>query len=369
VKIITILVAIFISVLYSDDINVSSEVNTTNPITQVVPLKKVLYLSYQEMPKRVFNGEIFSITIKTLSTTKNFLDIKYEFSNYYGLESLNEIPFRKVQDRYYFDTFYFYVEDSKAKLPDITAEIVAYRKYRKTTILGKKLKVITLNPRKDFSNIIANSLNLVDYRTTSYDNKHNIIVFEANATNTKISKMHFQNVFKQGIESVVDSYFESKITYFIIIDKQIENFSFSYFNLLSNKFVMITIPIIVDDDSVSTQTDLKPKDQSRERLKIQIASVVAFIGFLLILWRRKYVYLIFIFVPLGYVLYLSAPQKDICIKKGSNIYLLPVRNGTIFETTTQNITLKKEGDVREFTKVKLQNNKIGWVKNEDICTY
>ena len=368
-KILTILVAIFITVFALDDTNVSSELNITTTTVPQVQLKKVLYLKYTEIPKRVLQGEIFSITIRTLSTVKNFLDVKYEFSNYYGLEILNEVPYRDTKGRYFFDTFYFYVDANKAKLPDVTAEIASFTKYKKTTIIGEELNVITLNPQHDFSNIIANSFDLLEYRTTSYDNRYNIIVFEANATNAKIENLHFRDVYKQGIESVYDSYFDSKITYFVIIDKKIENFSFSYFNLLNNSFKTINIPIIVDDDSVSTQTDLKPKDQSKERLKMQIAAGVAFAGFLLILWRRKYVYLLFILIPLFYILYLSIPQKDLCIKKGSNIYLLPVRNGTIFETTQQEIYLKKEGNVKNFVKVKLTNNKIGWVKNEDICTY
>jgi len=368
VKIITILVAIFINIFASDDINISSDLNISSSVIPA-PLKKVLYLNYEQIPKRVLQGEIFSVTIKTLSTTKNFLDIKYSFTNYYGLEILNEVPYRKIQERYYFDSFYFYVNKNRAKLPNVTANILSYTKYKDTTILGKKLNVVTLNPKKDFSNIIANSLDLIEYRTTSYDNKYNIIVFEANATNTKIKNLNFEKVYKQGIESVNGSYLNSKITYFVIIDKKLENFSFSYFNLLTNKFITINIPIIVDDDSVSTQTDLKPKDQSHERLKMNIASAIALIGFIFILWRKKYIYLILILLPLAYMLYLSIPQKDICIKKGSNIYLLPVSNGTIFETTELQITLKKEGAVKEFVKVKLKNNKIGWVNNEDICTY
>jgi len=366
VKILTLLVAILISVFASDDINISSEDNISN-ITIAPPLKKVLYLNYEKTPTRVIKGEIFYITIKTLSTTKNFLDIAYNFSNYYGLELLNKIPYRDIQDRYYYDSFYFYVQDDKAKLPDITASIASYTKYKDTTILGKKLNVITLNPKKDFSKIIANSLSLIEYRTTSYNNKYNIVVFEVNATNTKLENMNFQDVYKQGQESIKGSYLNSKIIYFVIIDKKLEEFSFSYFNLLVNDFNTITIPIIVDDDSVSTQTDLKPKDQSRERLKMNIASVIAIIGFAFILWRKKYIYLILILVPLIYMVYLSIPQKDICIKQGSNIYLLPVSNGTIFETTEVQTTLKKEGAVKKFTKVKLQNNKIGWVRDEDIC--
>ena len=365
-KILTLLVAIFISVFALDDINISSEDNASNIIiTQ--PLKKVLYINYEKIPKRVIKGEIFYITIKTISTTKNFLDITYNFSNYYGLELLNEIPYRDIQDRYYYDSFYFYVDNDKAKLPDVTASIASYTKYKDTTILGEELNVITLNPKDDFSNIVADSLNLLAYKTTSYDDKYNIVVFEVNATNAKLETLHFQNVYKQGIESLKGSYLNSKIIYFVIIDKKIENFSFSYFNLLNNKFSKINIPIIVDDDSVSTQTDLKPKDQSRERLKMNIAAVIAIVGFIFILWRKRYIYLLFILFPLAYMLYLTLLQKDICIKKGSNIYLLPVKNATIFETTKIKMNFTKEGSVKKFTKVKLQNNKIGWVKNEDIC--
>ncbi|MBN2782247.1 MAG: hypothetical protein JXQ66_03295 [Campylobacterales bacterium] len=344
-----------------------SETSDANASEIEIPLKKALYINYETIPQRVIKGEIFSVTLKTLSTTRDFTDIKYNFSSSYGLELLNEIPYRTFQDRYFFDTFYFYTTSNNAKLPNIKAELIADTKYKETLVDGIKLNVIALNPKQDFSNIIANSLELLDYRTTSFDDKHNIIVFEVNATNTKLEEMKFKNVYKQGIESVNGSYFESKITYYTVIDKTLEEFSFSYFNLLKNRFDNISIPIIVDNDSVSTQTDLTPKDQSKERVKVTIASSVAIIGFILILWRKKFIYLIITIIPLGYIAYVYVPQKDICIKQGSNIYLLPLENGTVFEKTTSQIILKKEGDVKKFVKIKLQNNQIGWVKNEDIC--
>ncbi|MEA1954874.1 MAG: hypothetical protein U9N02_00080 [Campylobacterota bacterium] len=369
-KIIWFLFFLCLNIFATDDFNLSSVVdaNETN-VTIAPPLKKVLYLSYEKTPKRVVQGEIFSITVKTISTIKHFLDIKYNFSSYYGLELLNEIPYREIKDRYYYDTFYFYTNNNKAKLPNITANIEAYTKYKTTTILGEKLNIITLNPKSDFSNIIANSLELLDYSTTNYNKDSNTIVLELNATNTKLEELKFKNVIKQGIESVSGTYLDSKITYYLIIDKKFEKFSFSYFNLIENKFLTIDIPIIVEDYSIATQTDLKPRDQSKDQLKINIAAGISFFGFMMILWRKKYIYLFLILLPLLYILYLSVPQKDICIKKGSNIYLLPVRHGTIFEKTLSQRIFKKEGSVKEFVKVKLKNNKIGWVKNEDICTY
>jgi len=354
----------------ADNLNIS-DTNDTNQSAEAIYMPKVLYLNYKSIPKRVLKGEIFSITIKALSTVQNTTDITYEFFNYYGLESLGTIPYRDSDDKYYYDTFYFLTTQSNAKLPDITATLRTYdeKPHKTTTIKGSPLNVITLNPKKDFSNIIANSFELAEYKTTSYDNKHNIIVFVANAKNCDIKALHFNNVFKQGIESLSEDYFESKITYYIVINKEIENFAFSYFNLKKNKYTIINIPIIVNDDSVTTQSDLKPKDQSRERLKMYIAAGVAFVGLIFIFWRKKYIYLVFILIPLAYIAYIGMPSEKLCIKTGSKIHLLPVYNGTIFETTQKTIYLQKEGSVKNFVKVKLQNDKIGWVKNEDICSY
>jgi hypothetical protein len=330
---------------------------------------KVLYINYEEIPKRVIKGEIFTVTLKTLSTLRDFDDIEYNFSNHPGLKILDDTPIREQKGKFFYDSFHILVTASSAKLPDINASLIASQEYNSTQLSGPQLNVITLNPKKNFSNIIANSLELQEYKTTSYDTNHNIVVFVATATNADIEAMHFENVYKQGMESVENSYETSRITYYVVIDKHLEYFTFSYFNLLKNRYELISVPIIVDDDSVATQSDLKPRDQSHDTIKMYIALAISIIGLVIIYFKQKYIYLVFIIIPLGYTLYLSMPQKEVCIKKGSNIYLLPVENGTIFETTPQEYHLLKEGSVTNFTKVKLQNDKIGWVKNEDTCSY
>ena len=329
---------------------------------------KVLYLSYDEVPQRVIKGEIFPLTIKLLSTEGQIEDASYFFNNSYGLERLDDEPLRVKKGKYYYDTFHFLSTKRSAKIPDMEVSLLVQENYSPSFLAGQKLNVVTLNPKKNFSNIIADSFELVEYKTTNFDDKHNILVLVAQATNCDIKAMHFKNIKKQGVESLKESYLESRITYYLVIDKRVENFSFSYFNLQKNKFKIVNIPIIVNDDSVVTQSDIKPKDQSKEQLKIKIAAGIAFVFFLFILWRRKYIYLIFMLIPTAYIIYLSLPQKEICIKSGSKLHLLPVSNGTIFETTKRKLQLTKEGKAKGFTKVKLQNNKIGWVRNEDICS-
>jgi len=329
---------------------------------------KVLYLSYDEIPQRVLKGEIFKVTIKALSTVKGVEEFDYELIGGYGIKELDYEPLREKRGKYYYETFHFLATKSKIKLPDIIASLFTTQDYNKTTLIGSKLNVISLNPKNNFSNIIANTFELEEYKTSKYDSSHNIIVFSAKATNCNIKAMKFQNIDKQGKENIKESYDESTITYYAVINKELEKFSFSYFSLAQNKFLLIEIPVIVIDDSVVTQSDIKPKNQSHQKLKIQIASVLSFIAFLFILWRRKFIYLFFMLIPLIYIVYLSLPQKIVCIKKGSAIRLLPVENGTIFETTSSLYQLPKEGKVKGYVKVKLQNEKIGWVKNEDTCS-
>jgi len=330
---------------------------------------KIIYLNYKEVPNRVIKGSIFPITIKSISIIPNDNNITYNFSNPIGLDILNTKPKREESGKYFLDTFYFLVKNNKAKLPDIYASLADIKEYNSTLLLGTPLNVISLNPKQNFSNIIANSFTLLDYKTTNFDNKHNILVFQATAKNSDINAMNFKNVYKQGIESSDNSYFDSNITYFVIMNKDMENFSFSYFNLLENKFDIINIPIIIDDDSVTTQSDLKPTDQSKEKIKLLIATVFMIILLLFALLRKKYIYIVIMIIPIAYISYLLIPSKNICIKKGANIRLLPVYNGTIFQTTTTKYSLQKEGSIKGYTKVKLYNNKVGWVKDEDICSH
>ncbi|NPA60607.1 MAG: hypothetical protein GXO30_09150, partial [Epsilonproteobacteria bacterium] len=137
---------------------------------------KVLYLSYEKLPKRVIKGEIFSVGIKTLSTVKNFSDITYRFSNSIGVRLLNKKPVRRTDAKYFHDKFYFLTTSSRAKIPDFIATIHTNSgvSYRKSRLVGKTLDVVTLNPKDDFSNVVANSFKLLDYKTSNYDAEHNI---------------------------------------------------------------------------------------------------------------------------------------------------------------------------------------------------
>jgi len=362
VKTLLILSFLFLSTLFGTLLSAEDNISTENG--------KVLYMGYSKIPKRVVVGEIFSVTFKTVPTLKKFKNIKYTFSKPSGIKILHTKPKRSIVEQDHYDTFNFLVTKDEATLPNVTASIVggALKSYPTASLKGEKLNVITLNPQENFANIIANSFELIEYKTTKFDDSKNILVFTAKAQNCDITTIKFADVFKQGAESTRESYLTSKITYFVVIDNTLETFSFSYFNLISNSYSEVNLPIILDDDSVVAQSDLKPKDQSKEQLKMKIAAAVALLIFLLILWKKKYKFLIILILPIGYIVSVVAPSKDVCVRSGANIHILPVPNGTIFEKTTQKSLMPNEGYVENFVKVKLKNDRIGWVKNEDLCT-
>ncbi len=360
---------LFLGWLFSLLLFANQESNETNSssITQ-----NVLYLSYEATPSRVIEGEIFSITLKVISVINDFEDIEYQLSNYSDIELLNDgIPIRETHDKFFYDTFYFYATGTNVYLPDIVATIRDYygHNYKPAFLKGKKIEAIRLNPREDFCNVIAKDLTLQSYKTTTYDATHNIVVFLVTAKQAMLKNFYLKNIFKQGFESLHDTIDSSKMIYYAVIDKKVETLSFSYFNSVKNRYISLSIPIIVEDDSVTTQSDLNPQDQSKRNIKMLLAAGVIFFGVVMLLWRQRYIYILFIVLPALYIAMLFIPQKSICLKEGSKITILPLQNSTIFEITDRKKEFTKIGSSRNYIKIELDNHKIGWVRDEDLCTY
>ncbi|MEA1920216.1 MAG: hypothetical protein U9N52_10275 [Campylobacterota bacterium] len=332
--------------------------------------QNVLYSSYESFPQKVFMGQIFPITFKTLSTEQYFKEIAYTFKNAIGLRQLNEKPMSTQEGHYFYHTFYFIATKRYLQSPDVTVSLV-YSDYIKEDLVylqGKKIHVVTLNPPKDFVNVIANDFKLISYKTNHYNDEENIAVFSTQAKFSTINNFSIPGVYKQGFESNSSSIYDANMTYYSIIPKHLEQLEFSYFNLKSKKFEKLIMPIIIDDDTVSTQSNLTPRDHRHTQIKLYIAISIAVIALILFILRRRYFYLVIFLITAIYAGYIAIPIQNACVKKGSPILLLPMHKGTIFEITKEQKVFQIEGNIDGYTKVKLHNNKIGWIQNEALCT-
>jgi len=330
--------------------------------------QKVLYLTYEKFPKRLIKNQKFSITLKVLSTEEIFDDISYTFANAKGVKLLNTKPLRKDKEPYFYDTFNFIATSSDLRTPDITASLEyngVYKSYP-TTIEGKKINVITLNADKDFSHIIADSLSLTRYKTTPYDSKHNVVIFTLQANNADLNATHLNSVDFQGQESLEHNQSISKLTYYAVVSKSLEDLHFNYYNLKENRYKNILIPIIVDDDSVSTQSDLKPIENRQRIIKLIIVAVVVLVALIVMLLYKKYSLILVIIVGAIYIIYNFVPLKAVCVEAKSPLYLLPMHHGTILEEIPTQNNFEVLNRVDDFYKIKYKN-KIGWIQNENIC--
>ncbi len=326
--------------------------------------EKVLYISYENPPGRVIQGEYFPVTLKVLSTIGNYDKLRYSFQGAKCVRLLIKEPYRVKRGNYYYDTFYFTASANNALTPRITASLASHQ----AVLHALPLTVIVLNPSDDYAHILAETFSVTTYKTTVYDQEHNIVVFSAKATRCNLADFKLSHALKQGFESKKFRVTSSSMTYYAIIPKQDDNLIFTYFNLQKQQFEKIIIPIIVDDDRVSTQSGLTPVESKHQRIKLIAASTLLAIGLVLLLYKKNLLFLLLIAAPAYYIYITAMPTKHVCIKKGTPIQLLPMHNGTVFKTTSSQLTLEAQGEVGNFTKVELENRQIGWVAHEHLCT-
>ena len=326
-----------------------------------------LTLEFSDLPTRPYVGEIVALTVKLTPVDLASGNIEYTLQNEEGIRIFSDTPRRKVKEDGIYDTFYFLVQSSSVRFPDITATITSSGATSES-LIGTSLSATTLSPPSGFANVLAEKFEIINYKTTAYNNESNVIIFTVKASRCNISDFNIPNAIKQGFESKITNVGESQMTYYVIIPNDLKSLNFSYFNLQKQRYESLTIPIIVDDDTVSTQSDLSPTDARHTELKVGAAIVVVLILAGMFYWRRQKYYLYASILPMFYIVFAILPNQDICVKKDAPIYLLPIKNGTIFEMTLQEEHLEAEKEVGEFTKVHLTNEKVGWVNQRDLCS-
>lgn len=326
-----------------------------------------LTLLHSNVPSHLYIGEIFPLTIKLTPVDIASGDIEYSLQNEEGIRVFSPTPRRVVKEDGVYDTFYFLVQSSNVRLPDITATTVS-NGTDSNPLTGASLAASTLTPPATFANVLADSFKIIDYKTTAYNQESNIVVFTAIARRCNIGTFSLPNVIKQGFESKTPNVEESQITYYAIIPNTQQSLDFTIFNLAKNRYESLSVPITVDDDTVSTQGDLSPTDARHTELKAGAAAILAVILIAMYYWRRKQWYLIASVLPFFYVVFTLLPNSNVCVKKGAPLQILPIKHGTVFEVTTEETNIESEGKVGEFTKIHLDNNKVGWVNKRDICS-
>ncbi|MGD9970595.1 MAG: hypothetical protein AB7S65_09060 [Sulfuricurvum sp.] len=351
----------------STDTQAAKSSNGSDINTLFSNVDTALDISFVNPPSRAYMGEIIALSVKLTPVDLASGNIEYTLQNEEGLRIFSDTPRRSVKSDGVYDTFYFLVQAPTVRLPDITATLTSTGAVSKT-LNGTSVAVSSLNPPPTYANVLADSFEIINYKTTPYDGENNVVIFTAKASRCNIADFSINNAVKQGFESKLANVNQSQITYYVIIPKSEQSLNFSYFNLKKQRFESLMVPIVVDDDTVSTQSDLTPTDDRHTDLKASAAGIAILLLSAMFYWRKQKWYLYLTALPVFYLIVIFMPNEKVCVKKDAPIYLLPINHGTIFEMTTEEESLESEKQVGDFFKVHLKQDRVGWVNKRDLCS-
>lgn len=333
---------------------------------------KNLYISYKEVPKQVYKNQKFEVVIKALITTKNFDYLSTSFSKSKNIKVINpNNSWKKISDDIYENRFIFKASDKKFVLPQFSVKLIKNKKIIEVSNLSATAIAYSdiANGDKRFSNVIAKDLKLKAYKTKQYNNKESLTIIDIDAQNSNLEDFKLQGIEEQGTSNLKNNESNQNLIYYFVMPVHKKKVVFTYYNTTTKSFNTITIPLILQNELVSTQTDLNPNDSSFEKYK-KIAVVVLLVFFvLLFIWKRNKIYLVIsIILFIISVIYLM-PNRTGLVKEGTFIYILPTKNSTIFFKLEKSQKVEVLNSKSEFIKVMGIDNKfIGWIKEENLGT-
>jgi len=310
--------------------------------------EKLLIAKFENLNKYYYNHQIVDLKLRVISAVDGDLSITDDMNHTYLYKQDNN----------------GYISDIKFKLNDKFPKFTIALK-NNGVILDKleitiNSKIRQLYPPKDFCGILADKLSISDKILASYDDKKNIVYWTINVKNANADDFHlgFENEKLYFLDSnnSVDSYSYSA---FVPLNKR--KFSFTYFNLQSKKYKTINFNVKLENETVSTQTDIKPMSKNNIYIINILLGIITVLWILLYIYKRKWIYIILILMSISVIIFFNLPKKELILHRGDNIHILPFNNSTTFisigSDTKVKILLKKDN----WYKIEF-NKHIGWVK-------
>ncbi|WP_149707126.1 SH3 domain-containing protein [Campylobacter concisus] len=350
----------------------TNEPDISVPDNQVYDKIKVkeLLLKATNVPKNVVIGEIFSVEI--VADTQN--DFEFEFETQLdetNIKWLNKKNFQwvKSEDNKYVGTFYLEATSIDAKTLKVSLDLKRNgENYQNSSINIFLPKLKELRSDENYNHIVADNLEVKKFKTTKFDDINNIMVVEIYGNNVDLSAFNIENktILKQGVDTINGDFNSQSAYYFAVFKPNKKSLDFNYYNLKKAKFESFSLPVSVEDDDVSTQIGLNPKQSEFSTYKDVTIYSCAVIFILLAIWRRRlsYFFIAAIFIALG--IYTYNPFGKAVLKPDISVSILPTKNSTIFYTSRKNENVEILDTKGDYSKILFADGKIGWVKKDNL---
>ncbi|MDU7692984.1 MAG: SH3 domain-containing protein [Helicobacter sp.] len=303
----------------------------------------------------------------------------------------------------------FKVLGKNAFLPQIEA-IALTPEFKDIQITKKqKLNVLSLSDNPRYTGLIGDSFKIDSVTSRSYDNVSNIMILELEATNANLEdfKINQNNISNQGFQSIrtlsptqipqednandikdeelaqeagnetpqiqpqipqiqlppnlspMDTTGTKIGTYYLIFDKSQSQISFDYFT--NNAYQNVNLNVVISDNSVSTQSDLKPKNIFLAYWGILLIAL-ALIFLLISIFKRSIIFLILSLGAAGLLLWHLFYHENIELPKNTIVKILPTQNSTTLYTLKNAQKVRVIDNHDKYYKIELENGLIGWVQ-------
>jgi hypothetical protein len=332
---------------------------------------KELYISYDSYPKRVFTSQKFDIKLKViiLKPKEEYDKILTTFFDEKNIQILTKDPiWIEEKPNNYVTTLTFKANDTQFIMPKITIALIKGTAIL-NFILAKSIKIkfekIAIN-QKHFSGIIAKDLQILTIKTKQYTNNMLHSAIHISSTNSNLEDINLTQYADQGIKDLTDNYPDQSIYFYVMTPSHTKRIRFTYYNTVLKDFVYIKIPINLDTELVSTQSDLNPYNSSILIYKQILFGILLFFAIFLYTITKQNRYLIIITIFIIIIAYLFIPNKKTILKNSTKVYILPTKNSTIFKVLDKKELVEIINKKDIFVKVLFLNQNIGWVKENDI---
>lgn len=350
----------------------TNEPDISVPDNQVYDKIKVkeLLLKATNVPKNVVIGEIFSVEI--VADTQNDFEFEFETQLYEtNIKWLNKKNFQwiKSEDNKYVGTFYLEATSIDAKTLKVGLDLKRNgENYQSSSINIFLPKLKELRSDENYNHIVADNLEVKKFKTTKFDDINNIMVVEIYGNNVDLSAFNIENktILKQGVDTINGDFNSQSAYYFAVFKPNKKSLDFNYYNLKKAKFESFSLPVSVEDDDVSTQIGLNPKQSEFSTYKDVTIYSCAVIFILLAIWRRKFSYFFVaaVFIALG--IYTYNPFGKAVLKPDVSVTILPTKNSTVFYTSRKNENVEILDTKDDYSKILFADGKIGWVKKDNL---
>lgn len=332
---------------------------------------KLIYLTPEPLPANLYVGQMVPFTLNALIAEPQYERIETRLEGGAGVKRLGGEPkWERLDENRHKLTLYFQITDTRPALPAVAVDLYVQGEAADYALWeGTPRTAVRVSTNPQYSGVLAEKLEVVTHKVEKFNDAQNILVMELRGELSNLERFHLNGgIETQGIDWVDSKPPATRIFYYALIEPSQTDIAFNYYKPSSGDFQRIDLVFDLSNlgQRISTHVDINPKKRAFPWLDVLL---LAFASFLLVFFffkTHRWIFLGMVALTVVLAFWLIVREESVTIREGAQVRLLPTSTSTLFYVTyrpTEATVLKEKGG---FVKVLLPDDKIGWVKEDEL---